>query len=98
MALSRGAVRWTMAVPSNGQLPYDNCFPALMHWQCNPIPAEMLPVSGCRLTGLVVHHPHALQLQADLTLYLNDPRVSYEVGPAGIKAHFDTPSGPEVLT
>jgi len=97
VALSRGIVRWTMAVPPNGQLPYDNCFPALMQWQSSPTPPEVLPASGCRLTRLVIRHPDASQLNTDLAAYLDDPRVVYEVGSAGIIAHFDTPSGSKVL-
>ncbi|WP_371226533.1 VOC family protein [Roseovarius sp. 2305UL8-3] len=96
--LSRGSVRWTMAVPPNGQLPYDNCFPALMQWQSSPIPADVLPTSGCRLMRLVIRHPQASQLQSELAACLRDPRLNYEAGPVGITAHFDTPSGPKVLT
>lgn len=31
--LERGGLRWRMAVPADGRLPYDDCFPALIQWQ-----------------------------------------------------------------
>ena len=97
VALSRGDVRWSMAVPDSGQLPFDNRFPALMQWHSSPTPAQMLAPSGCRLTRLVVRHPQATRLQAEVSPYLSDPRVVYETGPAGFSAEFETPTGHRVL-
>ena len=33
VALQRGDLRWSMAVPASGRLPFDNCAPALIQWQ-----------------------------------------------------------------
>ena len=42
--LSRGDLRWQMAVPGDGILPFDNMFPALMQWH-SPHPAAQLTLS-----------------------------------------------------
>lgn len=97
VALARGDLRWQMAVPENGILPYDNCFPALMQWQSRPHPAERLAKSGCQLRELVVRHPRAAALEEELSPVLSDERVRYEVGPAGLRAEFDTPQGTRAL-
>lgn len=54
MQLSRGDLRWTMAVPQTGHLPYGGAFPALIEWHGDVHPTQRLPGSGCRLVGLEV--------------------------------------------
>lgn len=97
VALSRGDVRWRMAVPNDGRLPQDNRFPALMQWQTRPTPAESLKPTGCRLTRLVIRHPEAARIEAQLAPYLRDARIVFDVGSTNIRAEFDTPSGTKVL-
>ena len=46
VALTRGDLRWLMAVPEDGILPCDGGFPALIEWQVDKIPGESLPSSG----------------------------------------------------
>lgn len=96
--LARGDFRWRMAVPDDGRLPYDNCFPALIEWQGAAHPAQRLPEAGLGLRELVVRHPEAQALAAWLTPALNDARLRFEVGEAGLCAAFDTPAGPRVLS
>jgi len=97
VALSRGDLRWRMAVPADGKLPFDNLFPPLIQWQCDLHPARMLPPSGCRLRRLVVAHPEALALREVLAPQLADPRVVFEPGAPALSAEFDTPHGVRVL-
>lgn len=98
VSLSRGDLRWRMAVPATGIGPFDNCAPVLIEWEGDAHPAAQLAASGCRLTGLTVSHPDAAQLQALLAPHLEDPRVTFHVAAPGLAAQFDTPSGPAVLT
>lgn len=92
--LTRGDLRWHMAVPPSGRLPFDNLFPALIQWHGDLHPATMLRDSGCRLTRLVVSHPDA----PELARLLEDVQpVVFDTGPAGLRAEFDTPHGPRVL-
>ena len=97
VALQRGALRWCMAVPRDGVLPFDNCAPALIQWETNLHPASMLARSGVRLRRLTVSHPQAGELETLLAQHLKEDRVRYETGSVGIFAEFDTPHGPREL-
>ncbi|ABG31639.1 VOC family protein [Roseobacter denitrificans] len=97
VALKRGDLRWQMAVPQDGILPFDNCAPALIEWQSAPHPAERLPRSGVTLRRLTVTHPQALQLKDLLRGQMQDDRISIETGPVAMQADFDTPQGPRTL-
>ena len=96
VALRRGDLRWSMAVPKDGRLPFDNLFTALIQWQGTLHPAAMLPPSGCALRRLVVAHPRAGALRKALA-GLADARVVFETGAPALMAEFDTPHGARVL-
>ncbi|WP_116597587.1 VOC family protein [Primorskyibacter marinus] len=93
--LARGELRWRMAVPKDGQLPFAGVFPALLEWQVPVPPGDTLPGSGCTLERLVVSHPEADALAERLDL--NDPRIAFERGTAGLLAEFQTPGGIRTL-
>ena len=46
---------------------------------------------------MVVAHPEAAALEAELRPVLEDARVVFEPGPQAMRAEFDTPFGPRVL-
>lgn len=96
--LQRGDLRWQMAVPESGILPFDNIHPALIEWGTDLHPANMLEPSGCRLRRLIVAHPQADGLNDALAPHLSDPRIVIEQAenPA-LMAEFDTPHGARVL-
>ncbi|WP_294227343.1 VOC family protein [uncultured Shimia sp.] len=93
--LARGDLRWRMAVPDSGMLPYDNCFPALIQWDVAVTPAEILTPSGVALTRIEVAHPKATDLEKSVGL--TDPRVVFVTGNPELQATFDTPHGVRVL-
>jgi len=97
VALARGDLRWRMAVPETGVLPYDNAFPAVIEWQGEAHPAARLAASGCALRRLVVAHPEAAALGALLGPELRDARVVFEPGAPALRAEIDTPNGLRVL-
>jgi len=99
VALQRGDYRWQMAVPADGKLPFDGCFPALIQWQGDLHPSRALPESGVRLTRLEVAHPEAVGLRAALArVGFADPRVVIAQGAAkAMRATFSTPHGARVL-
>lgn len=97
VSLQRGDLRWQMAVPANGALPFDNLHPALITWQSPVHPSTVLTPSGCALLRLVVSHPDAAELEAALSGVFTNPRVVFEPGPVALMAEFDTPHGPRVL-
>lgn len=93
VSLARGDLRWRMAVPETGILPFDNCAPALIEWEGSAHPAPLLTPCGCRLTQLQIAHPQADALQALLAPFLTDERLIFTSGPAGLRATFDTANG-----
>jgi hypothetical protein len=96
--LRRGNLRWRMAVPQSGILPFDNMAPALIEWQTTDHPAKRLMPSGVRLSRLTVRHPEAEFLRDLLVSHLQDDRIVYETGASGLSAEFETPHGIRVLT
>ncbi len=96
--LARGNYRWRMAVPADGCLPYDGCFPALIQWLGPLHPAQALPDAGIRLERAEIAHPQALALKAALAGRFHDPRLHIVPGPAkAMRASFATPHGRRVL-
>lgn len=96
--LARGDYRWRMAVPADGQLPWDSSFPALIQWLGPLHPAKALPDAGLRLRLLEIAHPKADALRAALSGRLSDPRVQIVPGAAkALRATLLTPHGPRVL-
>lgn len=98
VALARGDFRWRMAVPGDGILPFDGCFPALIEWQGSAHPAPRLPDAGVRLNRLTLIHPQADALRSALAGRLDDPRIVIEPGPQkAMQAEFTTPHGTRLL-
>ncbi len=95
--LQRGDLRWRMAVPQSGILPFDNCAPALIEWQGDAHPVQRLGSGGGRLETLEVQHPAALVLADLLAPLLHDSRVSFVTGDPGLKAAFDIAGTKAVL-
>ena len=96
--LQRGDLRWSMAVPENGILPFDNCAPALIEWHTQTHPAGLLKPSGVRLKRMTIVHPRADELGQMLSKVMRDTRVVFEVGSTGFEAEFETPHGIRTLT
>jgi len=95
--LARGDLRWQMAVPDDGILPFDNIWPALIRWQVSAHPANALAPTGIALKRLILSHPEASDLRAALARVLTDPRIQVEPGAPALRAEFDTPHGPRAL-
>jgi len=92
--LERADLRWRMAVPSDGKLPFNNCFPATIEWQGTAHPAPRLPDQGFRLTGLYLQHPESEALRAALAPLINDPRVQVRPGtPPALTIELTGPKG-----
>lgn len=97
VALTRGALRWKMAVPEDGRLPYDEMCPALIQWQGRH-PAASLKQSGARLLRLVVRHPLAQDLAAQMAPVFQDARVVFEpADEPGLRAEFEVDGEVRVL-
>lgn len=93
-AFQRGDLRWRMAVPDDGWLPWDGLFPALIEWQSGAHPAPRLPDPGLRLAAVELTHPDADGLAAALARLIHDPRVSVAAGrSATLRIGLDSPRG-----
>ena len=98
VALARGDLRWKMAVPATGRLPFDDAFPALIQWEGAVHPAQRLPDAGVRLIRLEIAHPDAAALRKALAGRLNDARVVIVPGAEkAMQASFATPGGTRLL-
>lgn len=96
--LTRGDLRWRMAVPADGRLPFGNAHPALIQWQGEAHPAQRLPDVGVRLERLEIATPDAAALRAALGERFSDPRVTIEpAAQKAMRAVFATPHGTRVL-
>lgn len=96
--LSRGALEWIMAVPEDGQLPFDGLFPALIQWLSPVPPGTTLTASGWRLSRLVIRHSEAQALSRLLSPHLTDDRLRYVSDEtAALEAAFEGVSGERVL-
>ena len=93
LPLARGDLRWTIAVPPDGQLAWGGTFPPLIQWGPGPHPSERLPDRGVRLLALELGHPRATRLEA-LLADLDDPRVTVVTADAPtLRARLMTPAG-----
>ncbi|MGZ9809881.1 VOC family protein [Pseudoroseicyclus sp. H15] len=96
--LTRGDLRWRIAVPSGGELPMGGAFPTLIEWQTQPV-GERLPESGCRLRSLSLQAPLASEALAAMGGALPDARIGLTGADRfRISAEIDTPGGSRHLT
>ncbi|MFC4425960.1 VOC family protein [Deinococcus navajonensis] len=94
LSLSRGALRWTLTVPVDGQLPMGGVQPSLIAWQTQAPPSR-LPDAGVRLGGLRLGTPEPATLRAALDrLDLIDEVEVYEAPQPEVQATLLTREGP----
>ncbi len=97
VALSRGDLRWHMAVPDTGLLPYDGLFPALIEWDGPNHPAPRLTQQGVRFVSMEITHPNAKAFDKELSKLITDPRVKITSGTPEMRLTFETPKGKVTL-
>lgn len=96
--LERDGLRWSMAVPEDGMLPFDGLFPALIQWHTDTPPGQSLPGAGLTLEALTVAHPEARALHALLAPHLSAPLVRFQTADVpGLSALVMQAHGPVTL-
>lgn len=96
VALTRGDLAWTIAVPPDGHVPQSGGWPTLIQWTAGTHPSTRLPDSGVRLTRLDILHPNAKGLAAHLPM--SDARLAFHTAATpALRATFSTPLGERVL-
>jgi hypothetical protein len=99
MTLQRGNLRWKMAVPDTGILPWGGWAPAIIEWLDGGHPAPGLPDVGVRLEALRLKHPYAEQIAHVLAPLLPRDTILFQISDTpGLTAIFDTPNGQVTLT
>ncbi|SPF78433.1 VOC family protein [Pseudoprimorskyibacter insulae] len=97
--LTRDHLRWRIAVPPNGQMPFDGVFPALIDWGTSVAPGSSLPSSGVKLREIRLEHPEINRLQGLLDSILEVPEVRFVAAETPrVTACFATPQGDVWLT
>ena len=92
--MTRGALNWLICVPQDGSMPLDGAFPTLIEWPKGPHPAVRMIDLGCRLKSLVIEHPQADQILAQIGDRLDLQRITIRTAPAkSISAQIETPDG-----
>lgn len=90
--VERGDLKWRMLVPSDGNLPFDGLFPALIQWQTPTLPGVSLAGRDWKLGTLTVCHPEAHDLASILAPHLDDDRIRFQTDDTPrLAADFDGP-------
>lgn len=98
LSLERGDLRWRMAVPETGVLPWGGWAPAVIEWKAGRHPAQRLPDSGLRLQSLRLRHPDALEMAETLGPLMPRDTVLFEPSDTPeLIARFDGANGTKIL-
>lgn len=89
--LSRGALRWRIALPEDGSLPFDGVMPALIEWLGGAHPCDRLEDRGCELVSVAMRHPAASEVAMMLQVLEYE---GWDTVEGGSTAPCDDGSGP----
>jgi hypothetical protein len=99
--MERGALRWEITLPDQGDLPFDGVAPTLIQWHTEPHPAAALPDGGCALVRLEGRHPRAAEINRLLERMGLQPGSPVAIQPGdgepALVAHIRTPDGLRTL-
>ncbi len=97
--ITRGSLSWLMAVTNTGKMPFEGMFPTLMQWPDGPHPASQMTDLGCRLVGLTITHPKAIEIQALLDGHVDMMDIHFNQNDDfSIRAEIQTPTGVKVIS
>ncbi|MEZ6031777.1 MAG: VOC family protein [Planctomycetaceae bacterium] len=100
--MSRGALKWQITIPPDGQLPFSGLAPAVIQWKGDDHPASKLADSSVSLLQLTGHHPDAGSIRDLLhAVHFEGPYMIFESTaeiPIGLEATFQTSNGLIVLS
>lgn len=66
MEMTRGDLRWRIAVRDDGHLPQGGVLPVIIQWPDGPHPAQQMKDLGLRMRALRLFHPEPEMLRAKL--------------------------------
>ena len=94
--LSRGGLRWRMALPEGGELAFEGVMPTLIQW-VEGHPGARLEDRGVELTSLELRHPSAAEVAMTLQVLEFERWDSVEAGPNRMAAGVRGPLGDVTL-
>ncbi|HET9250949.1 MAG TPA: VOC family protein [Candidatus Eisenbacteria bacterium] len=95
--LSRGALRWRIALPEGGVLPFDGVLPAVIQW-VEGHPCDRLEDRGCEILSLEWRHPSASDIAMTLQVLEFEAWDAVEAGPKRFAAGIRCPRGEIIVT
>jgi hypothetical protein len=94
LPMSRGSLRWLLAVRPDGRLPEDGVAPVPLQWETKDHPAARLPDRGCSLVALQGFHPRAEAIREALDgIGFHGSFTVSERQHPGLIGHIQTPAG-----
>ena len=93
IAASRNQFAWRITVPQDGRLQFSGVLPAVIEWDGNPHPCDVLPDSGCELIELRLSHPAATSIRPMFRSLRMTGTVELRPGPIDLAARIRTPRG-----
>lgn len=100
--ITRGDLKWQFGLPADGRLLAGGIVPYVIQWETDVHPSGGMSDLGCRLKGLVLHHPCPSWIQGVLTSMGAEGLaevVALKPGePPFLEARFITASGAGTLT
>ncbi len=97
LAMERGTLRWEIALPDQGAMPFDGIAPTLIQWRAEPHPAALMPESGCALVALEGVHPRPAALSGLLRTIGFQGAFTVSRGEPALAARVQTPDGLRTL-
>lgn len=79
LSFQRGDLKWQMAVPDDGVLPWDGWAPAIIEWEGDKHPMQNLPIANVTLETLTLKHPDAEAIAAALAPHMAPDTALFEV-------------------
>lgn len=99
--ISRGGLSWEFGLPADGRLLGGGFIPYAIQWHTAEHPAQGMAEANCRFRALELYHPCADWLTGVLDSIGASGLVKIvqvdDVSLAGMRAIFDTPTGPAFL-
>jgi len=95
---SRGQFVWRFALPDNGAVPFGGVMPAVMQWDSQAHPTDVLENRGCDLIALELAHPAATSIVPLFRALRIAGPVDVKPGPKSLVARLYTPRGDVALS
>ncbi|MEP5760110.1 MAG: VOC family protein [Litoreibacter sp.] len=99
VSFERGDLRWQMAVPDDGILPWGGWAPAIIQWEGDMHPTQALSAADVTIEQITLKHPQAEDIAQCLAPLMPRDTALFEISDApALEARMQAPSGHVILT